>query len=592
MGINCKLSILISTAVLATALLGCVNNGDNNYSDPDEQVNRDEQIIEVNKQLSDIKNSSDYISKDIDTRTGMMMDAISKQADSGNIKPDSIVCDNENHVITFEYNSGTLGCDIVGGFDEELEEASISPGLVRNDEMFTFSGDGPTADAVILNAITDNTEVVARCRELATEWSGSGINTKIDDTVTLDDLISLKGYEFIYFKMHGLYCRFYSSGEIAKVPCIFLQQEVSADVNRKYSDDISKNMGIGITTDNHYFVAPDFFKAHYSKGDLAGSIMFFGSCQFMGTDGNVVEDWTEVLGGISVAAFVAFHNSNYIFYNFDLVNAFMDNLVLGKTVRESFDIAIAEYGKTDEEWRINKYGRKEDNRIPAYPLLRGNEDSVLIWEEAEKKEESFYSYLRKGYDSADEYKDGLPVFYSLGGDNKKHPDNGLIWKDYTINDFDSDGENEMFMRVSFYTSDPSNESGDLFYYFEMQNGMVTQVSYCTTASSFAYDPDMTYFTDQLVIYDEREECLALYIFSEELRNKLGLREGEYLRYEAEYGSDDSTTMTRLKCSTFDVREMEEISMDEYEKESDMILSGKPLDTNINPATDKGIEKSK
>ena len=312
----------------------------------------------------------------------------------------------------------------------------------------------------------------------------------------------------------------------------------------------------------------------------------------MGTGGNVVEDWTEVLGGISVAAFVAFHNSNYIFYNFDLVSAFMDNLVLGKTVRESFDIAIAEYGKTDEEWLINKYGRKEDNRIPAYPLLRGNEGSVLIWEAAEKNAESFYSYLRKGYDSADEYRDGLPVFYSIGGDNKKHPDNGQIWKDYTINDFDSDGENEMFLRVSFYTADPSNESGDIFYYFEIQNGIVTQVSYCITASSFAYDPDMTYFTDNLVIYDEREECLALYIFSENLRNKLGLLEGEYLRYEAEYGADDSTTMTRMICSSFDVRETKVISMDEYVNESEMITAGQMIDAAIFPATDAGIEKCK
>ena len=49
-----KLSFLITAAMLAAALSGCVKNGDNNYSDPDEQVNRDEQIVEVNKQLTTI----------------------------------------------------------------------------------------------------------------------------------------------------------------------------------------------------------------------------------------------------------------------------------------------------------------------------------------------------------------------------------------------------------------------------------------------------------------------------------------------------------------------------------------------------------
>ena len=590
--LSSKLLLLLVNVMFIVVLTGCMNNQKNNNSGSTGQASQDDQIIEVNKQLNEIKNSNEYLSKDIDTQTDMMMDAISKQADAGNIKSGSIICDKEKHIITFEYNSGAMGCDIVGGFDDETDSAAVSADNIRNDEVFASNGVGRTADAIILNAMTDRKEVLSKCRDLATEWSSSGINTKLDDTVTLDDLTSLEGYEFMYFKMHGCYCNYSLAGKNAKVPCIFLEQKVSSDTNRKYDNDINKNKRVGITTSNRYFITPDFFKAHYNSGDLSGSILFLGCCQLMGKDGNIVEDWTRVFDDISVASFVAFHNSNYTYYNLDLVNTFMDNLVLGKTTRESLDIAIAEYGNTDEDWHIKTYGNRDEKHIPAYPLLRGGEDAVLLWEGSENTCNSFYSFLRSGYESADEYKNGLPVLYSLGGDNKKHPESGQIWKDYIINDFDSDGEDEMILRVSFYTVDPSNESGNIFYYYELQNDQVIQDSYSFTAEPYSYDPEMTLFMNNRVIYDEHEEeYVAMYIFSADLRKKLGLNDGEYILYAADRESE-SETISRLICSTFDVRKKDIISMDEYEKESDMIMSGDFLDVVICPATEEGIENSK
>jgi hypothetical protein len=93
----------------------------------------------------------------------------------------------------------------------------------------------------------------------------------------------------------------------------------------------------------------------------------------MGKDGNVIEDWTYAMKKVSLAAFVGFHNSNYTFYNLDLVGEFMNSLVQGNTVKTAFDAAVNKFGKTDE-----KYGPiREDHPALAYPLLRGDPEATL-----------------------------------------------------------------------------------------------------------------------------------------------------------------------------------------------------------------------
>ena len=207
----------------------------------------------------------------------------------------------------------------------------------------------------------------------------------------------------------------------------------------------------------------------------------------------------------------------------------------------------------------------------------------------------FYTFLKSSYDSADKYTNGLPVFYNLDGNNKKKPDDGVIWKDYIIDDFDGDGTDELLIRASFYTHKITSESGDIFYIYEAVNGKVTLSNYSFVDLGYKYDDDMTVFYNNAVIYDEREEtCLNLYLFSEKMRKKYNLSAGQYLKYVSviDPNTGEISKFERQICSTFAVEKTDVITSEQYAKETDSILNGKFLNVSIYPLTTDGIEKSK
>ncbi|MBE7069091.1 MAG: hypothetical protein E7386_01115, partial [Ruminococcaceae bacterium] len=386
---NKRISLFLSITLVCTLTLmnltGCFIKDKLNPTSEDDEADF-EQIAEVNDSISEVKNSKEYLSGDKKAQTELLLKEIQKQAKSGKIKSDSIICDEENHIISFRYSNGVLGFDKGSTFDNELDNVKDSPKFITGDQLFPAKKDGKKADAVILNAMTDRTNVMDTCKKLADEWSTSGINTKLDDTVTLDDLVSLREYEFVYVKTHGRYASF--SGSDGKIPCVSLEEKKNKKTDKKYKTDIKKNNSVGYCTDNTYFITPDFFKAHYKADDLSGSIFFFGCCELMGAHGSKVSThWEKVLKKLSVSAFVGFYNSNHTYYNLDLVTSFMDHLIKGDTAKEAFEKATDECGETDITWYQKKYGKKPDDiDVDAYPILKLNEKATLKWEDGENSD--------------------------------------------------------------------------------------------------------------------------------------------------------------------------------------------------------------
>ena len=224
-----RLTVISLVCALAlTMLAGCSNNADG--SDDEAEF---EKITEVIDSIQELKASDEFLDADIDTQTELVMQELEKHEKEGRIKADTILCDEEEHVITFEYSDGTLGCDLVGGFEEGLDYYTLNPSsLIQYDETYPAQGNGQTADAIILNAMTNRSVVNERCEALAAEWCGSGINTTIDNTVTLDDLADLKGYEFVYVKMHGGHWSYKLFS--ASVPVISLEQKADSKSKTQY----------------------------------------------------------------------------------------------------------------------------------------------------------------------------------------------------------------------------------------------------------------------------------------------------------------------------------------------------------------------
>lgn len=199
-----------------------------------------------------------------------------------------------------------------------------------------------------------------------------------------------------------------------------------------------------------------------------------------------------------------------------------------------------------------------------------------------KADDAFLEYLKKQYNKADEYKNGLPVFHEI-----KH-----IWKDFIVSDFDGDGKKEMIIHLSYYSTDVSNETGDMFYYFEYENGKVKRKDYFYVPLVFEYDYDFghTLFYQNQILFIEGDGDWTVCMFSDRIRKKYGLNEDQYLRYEYISGEDEAATYNRMKCTPFVTEDTKILSYDEFRKEIDDLTSSKYLDeVVVYPTTKKGIK---
>ena len=214
-----------------------------------------------------------------------------------------------------------------------------------------------------------------------------------------------------------------------------------------------------------------------------------------------------------------------------------------------------------------------------------NTKSTKNTETSETKDKNaksaFLRYLYEQYEKADTYINDLPVFYS----------NSHIWKDFMINDFDGDGQKELIIHLSFYTGDPSNESGDMFNFYECKDGKVVQTDYSLAHIGFDYDYywGHSLFNDKKVIIEEGDSEWFFYTFSKKIRDKFGLKDGQYLYYVRENSDDDNMLFRRDICSSFAVEESEIIDYETFRKEIDYLDSGDLLDIVVYPATQKGID---
>ena len=371
----------IVTAVLCTAAVIVVSVCNPNNTLSPKEIGQTET---VNKRLEDMRNADEYIASDDTIQAKIALQEVNKLADEKYIEKGSINYNADEGMISYVLASGIFACEKVGGFDPDIDEFALVNQLSANPSQAidstvikSKSETNDTIDGLVLFAMTDRQIQLNRCKELEKSWDSSGVQTKVDLTVTLDDLTSLKGYEFVYFKMHGIFCQWkYADNwifgyESITTSWICLEQKQNAVFDKKYDEDLV-NHRIGYIN-GQYMIAPDFFKAHYKNGDLDGDIYFLGCCELMGKDDNVNEAWTDALDSISLEAFIGMHNKNYSNYNLDLVDILMNKLIEGNTVQTAFNASIEMCGKNDETW----FGLCEEGHPPAYPLLRGNKNATL-----------------------------------------------------------------------------------------------------------------------------------------------------------------------------------------------------------------------
>lgn len=199
-------------------------------------------------------------------------------------------------------------------------------------------------------------------------------------------------------------------------------------------------------------------------------------------------------------------------------------------------------------------------------------------------EESFYTFLKNYYDSADEYCDGNPVH--------KDPDSGYggtAWRDYIVVDFDSDGQNELLITEAFSKDSVYRTDGLNMYFislYELENGVVTLKNKMCLSGDYEELETCVVYDNQVLYCEARDpNSQNFYIFDENERNRLGLLDYEFLSYTF---YDDGDIMRYHPVSYLGEGAL--ISNEDYKTESDSILTGNPIEFTIHHVTETGIEE--
>ena len=225
-----------------------------------------------------------------------------------------------------------------------------------------------------------------------------------------------------------------------------------------------------------YSISPAFIQEHYHYGDLAGNIFFLGCCQLMGKDGAWYDGWTDAFADCSLSAFVAFHNSNYTYYNLDLVDTFVQELLSGRCAGEAYDAATAAHGKNDAEWNHESASSRPNAGTPAF-----NGDYNASLEDIPDWRSAYYGFiLEKGYLSSGQDYD------------EDEADSGLVKIAFALHDMDEDGVPELIANAGYYWA------GSCGYIYTVRDGKIVYLgSGPENRSTLYYSPDCPGFFEKM-----------------------------------------------------------------------------------------------
>lgn len=321
-------------------------------------------------------------------------------AAEGLIDGDSILLDDNLQTATFYYASGIIGViDMrehretdnpmavtggAGGSGSEAEEVSFDSQMVQDESQepvdikllyawFEPGDDSYTGTHDTLNG-------------LRSIFSAYGFRVVQDDEVTVEDLKQLSDDELVYVAAHGIYTRFqyisdekyfffFDKKETITTSGFGLLEEATQAKDQQYNLDLKSGRIIKWGTE--YMILPAFFDEHYSRKDFLDTMFVFGSCELMGKDGIMHRAWPDVLSRKSAKATVAFHNSVYIYYGYELLHTMVDELSEGRTISEALETAKTTHGADDVVWGSNM-NFDEVHSPAAYPVLSGDHDARLI----------------------------------------------------------------------------------------------------------------------------------------------------------------------------------------------------------------------
>ena len=416
-----KLTLILCLCA-ALILTGCGGGDDSDTGSSEWEA--------VDQSIEDTVSSQDYQDGSTEDKASMLQEQLQEQYEAGNLSEEPEY-DEEEQLITYVYNDGSLGGVSLAEMGDQLDGAVQRPKSSFPEENFELSeNDGYRTAAltednklsvVDVNALRvavmdsfEDTEFRRTFYEnLDSEWKSKGLQVNTDYDTTVEDMKGLSGYDAIVIAMHG--------GMYHKRPIMSLNEEVTAATDEKYSSDRSnKYISKVYCTDKrfHYWILPEFFSNYYDAGDLEDSVIYVQCCSFFGCDCTSTSADTSMAdtfrdAGASVV--IGYHNSVASNYGRNVMKMTLERMFDGATAETALENAKATYGQSDnwEDPTKDKYY--------AYPVVYGENDTAFAQKETEEptvsetidEEELLYMY----YDAFESGEYSYYAFANLDDDN-------------------------------------------------------------------------------------------------------------------------------------------------------------------------------
>ena len=272
--------------------------------------------------------------------------------------------------LSFNFTNG-----IKGGFILEYSPDSFSAGDTAADQLEVTSEDpGLVEYQVDKDNIVGNSKALFLSSFDASKanFTGSYVDAynKLDTSLLYDfapvivynaTVVNyqndLDEYGMIFINSHGT---FYTGD-----PIICLDEVVSVDNILLYSLDLLAgrlvtlgSISAGTAT---YAITPDFIEYYYGNGVLENSLVYMCICK-----GYMNSNLVDAFENSGAGAVTAFTDTVLVSYDKSIIGEYLNNLLAGKTVKESQDAAIAVSGADDGD------------ATPALFKMTGNEDLTIM----------------------------------------------------------------------------------------------------------------------------------------------------------------------------------------------------------------------
>ena len=308
----------------------------------------------------------------------------------------------DSGLYAFEYGEGVTGVVPYKKFDSEFNAdldtgASESGRDARSERRADESGSAPRrmksanhgdlGDALVLNAFpsfeTEDSKISFRTDfyyDLESDWEKKGLDTWVDENVTISDFESLDDYAVVMIATHGSTTWVDSEDGTAcrAIPCIVLSQRASTYYDNRYdyelrTDQIQKFGGA-------YCILPEFFNKHYDEVGLSNTVVCAECCEFLGRYDSWDYAMSDAFESRGVKSLIGFHNSVYAEYSRELMKTYIEAMADGKSSQEAFNAAMEKHGSNHKEWYDKTHIFSYDSSCPiAYPRLFGEKSAKLFF---------------------------------------------------------------------------------------------------------------------------------------------------------------------------------------------------------------------